>query len=77
MLWAGVIHHITGEHEWVSGGGVCKATCLHEPLTQEQLAEYEQECPFLNPSSAVMDRFRQFVFEPRFMNNIDKYVRFR
>lgn len=64
--WLGIVHHVTGEHEWADG------QCNHG-----QLIEAEHDAPLLQKDSKAHEAIRNVVLDPRFLNTLDHYVMFR
>ena len=62
----GVIHHVTGEHEWADG------QCNHGPLV-----ETETDKTFLVKDSKAHEAIRSVVLDPRFLTTLHYYVYFR
>ncbi|XP_062379106.1 uncharacterized protein LOC134067711 isoform X2 [Sardina pilchardus] len=64
-LWTGLLHHVTGEHEWALGA------CHHGPL------EDSREKDWIQQGSLAHQRLREIILEARWLKNIVKYLRFR
>nr|XP_055045767.1 uncharacterized protein LOC129431767 [Misgurnus anguillicaudatus] len=64
-LWTGVLHHVTGVHEWYFGA------CRHGPLEEDRNKEW------IPKGSAAHRRLQTIVYDARWLKNIPKYLSFR
>ncbi|XP_073721216.1 uncharacterized protein [Misgurnus anguillicaudatus] len=64
-LWTGVLHHVTGVHEWYFGA------CRHGPLEEDRNKEW------IPQGSAAHRRLQTIVYDARWLKNIPKYLSFR
>ena len=69
-MWRGVLHHVTGRHEWIDDeGGI--ATCQH-------ISEFEEKKDLLlKPGSDAHKALQQIILNPRTMKNVPYFVNFR
>ncbi|KAK7916712.1 hypothetical protein WMY93_012473 [Mugilogobius chulae] len=65
-LWTGVLHHVTGVHEWYFGA------CRHASLDEES-----QTKEWITKGSAAHHRLQQIVLDARWLKNVPKYLSFR
>ncbi|KAK7898837.1 hypothetical protein WMY93_019690 [Mugilogobius chulae] len=65
-LWTGVLHHVTGVHEWYFGA------CRHASLDEES-----QTKEWITNGSAAHHRLQQIVLDARWLKNVPKYLSFR
>ena len=70
--WAGVIHHVVDQHEWVLGQGLGPGRCDHGPIIEE-----ERTKPWLQSGSKPHTELRKVVFDARLQKNLTYYVNFR
>ena len=64
--WLGVVHHVTGEHEWGVG------QCSHGPLTTS-----EDGKTFLAKGSKSAEAVKKIVFDETWVKSLVHYVSFR
>ncbi|XP_065103967.1 uncharacterized protein [Paramisgurnus dabryanus] len=64
-LWSGVLHHVTGEHEWALGA------CQHGPLPEDR------EKAWLKKGSESHSRLTELVLDARWLKNVHKFLNFR
>ncbi|CAB1324762.1 unnamed protein product, partial [Coregonus sp. 'balchen'] len=64
--WITAVHHITNEHQWVTGDTL--NCCKHPPYTPEE----EGTRPWLNTSSAAYEAVRKFILNPRLLKDLEK-----
>lgn len=64
-MWIGVMHHVTGEHEWVLGA------CNHGPLIESR------EKDWILKDSIAHQRLYDIITDPRWLKSIPKYLTFR
>ena len=62
----GVLHHVGGEHSWATG------QCKHEPIN-----DMENNKKYLEKGSKAMAALRKIVLDPKWLNTLHYYVRFR
>ncbi|CAM4574040.1 unnamed protein product [Leuciscus chuanchicus] len=63
--WAGLLHHVTGEHAWALGA------CQHGPLVEDREKEWIQK------GSVAHQRLTEVVLDARWLKSIHKYLHFR
>ncbi|XP_078031471.1 uncharacterized protein LOC144467044 isoform X1 [Epinephelus lanceolatus] len=64
-LWRGVLHHVTGEHEWALG------VCQHGPLPQDS------DQAWMKKGSEAHVRLAEIILDARRLKNVHKYLSFR
>ncbi|XP_065133775.1 uncharacterized protein [Paramisgurnus dabryanus] len=64
-MWAGLLHHVTGEHAWALGA------CQHGPLVEDREKEWIQK------GSVAHQRLTEVVLDARWLKSIHKYLHFR
>lgn len=69
--WKGLLHHVTGRHEWALGDGGGPARCEHDPLPDSWKTKTIAE------GSPAHIALREIVLDQRLVNSIDYYTRFR
>ena len=65
--WEGIVHHVTGSHEWIGGG------CEHSDLVERD----SQEKSPLAKDSLAMKLLRDLVLDRRFLKSMSYYVEAR
>lgn len=68
--WRGLLHHTTGRHDWVLGGGVGSGKCDHS----DALPAREE---YLKPGSPAHLALTNIAMDERFLKNVPFYVNFR
>uniref|UniRef100_UPI0037E704BE uncharacterized protein n=1 Tax=Semicossyphus pulcher TaxID=241346 RepID=UPI0037E704BE len=63
--WAGLLHHVTGEHVWALGA------CQHGPLVEDREKEWIQK------GSVAHQRLTEVVLDARWLKSVHKYLHFR
>ncbi|KAJ8026489.1 hypothetical protein HOLleu_31320 [Holothuria leucospilota] len=69
--WKGLLHHVTGKHEWVFGDGGGPAQCEHGPLPESWKMKTIAE------GSPAHIALREIVLDQRLINSFDYYTKFR
>ena len=69
--WRGMLHHVTGVHEWVDGY-LTNPACEHEPM--EEPTDGKQ---WLEPGSSAHRALIDVATDSTFLNKIPNYKRFR
>ena len=69
--WRGILHHVTGEHDWLDGC-FSNPQCEHEPM--EEPADGKTWLVAKSPAHMALGKV---IFEQRFMNNVHRYTNFR
>lgn len=64
--WIGLLHHITDEHEWVSGDSVNK--CDHAPYSEEE----RRKRPWLSSESNAFEVLKKVVLDKRLLKDLEK-----
>lgn len=64
-MWTGVVHHVTGEHEWMLGA------CHHGPL------EEERDKAWIVKGSVAHEALTAIVFNVRWLKEVEKFLSFR
>lgn len=64
-MWTGVVHHVTGEHEWMLGA------CHHGPL------EEERDKAWIVKGSVAHEALAAIVFNVRWLKEVEKFLCFR
>lgn len=73
-IWAGVLHHVVGEHEWFlpySDAG--PSSCRHDPISEDTMRDKE----WMKKGSPPHEALRKIVLDKRFLHNIPYYLNFR
>uniref|UniRef100_A0A8W8M4P9 Uncharacterized protein n=1 Tax=Magallana gigas TaxID=29159 RepID=A0A8W8M4P9_MAGGI len=73
-IWAGVLHHVVGEHEWFlpySDAG--PSSCRHNPISEDTMRDKE----WMKKGSPPHEALRKIVLDKRFLHNIPYYLNFR
>ena len=65
--WCGVLHHVCGEHTWATG------QCKHDAIEDVALSNKN----YLEKGSKAMAALRKLVLDPKWLNTLHYYVRFR
>lgn len=65
-MWRGVLHHVSGEHEWALG------RCRHGSLGDES-----KEREIIPPGSTAHVALSQIVLNRRWLSNVEKFLTFR
>ncbi|KAL7374088.1 hypothetical protein ABVT39_021647 [Epinephelus coioides] len=65
-MWVGVLHHVTGKHEWSRG------KCDHGPLD-----ESTRDKELMVPGSAPHEALQQVMFNSCWLKDVAKYLTFR
>ncbi|XP_037635921.1 uncharacterized protein LOC119494253 [Sebastes umbrosus] len=65
-MWRGVLHHVTGVHEWGLG------RCQHEPLPA---ASHGKDC--MLSGSAAHEALSKIVLNRRWLKDVEKFLTFR
>ena len=73
MRWRGILHHVTGVHQWVStlGEGYGPVTCEHGELP------FEWQSKILKADSPPHKALQEIVLNQTFLKKIPYYVNFR
>ena len=72
-VWAGVLHHVVDEHEWVlSYSSRGQPRCSHGPLSEDDRTK-----KYLKKGSPAMKALREIVLNKRLLNNVHYYLNFR
>ena len=61
-----MLHHISGEHEWIDG------QCQHGPLVAS-----ETDKMYLDKNSKAFEAIRKVVLDPKFVKSLCHYATFR
>ncbi|KAG1952354.1 hypothetical protein F2P79_010275 [Pimephales promelas] len=64
-LWSGILHHVTGEHEWALGD------CQHGQLPEDR------DKAWLKKGSESHSRLTELVLDARWLKNVHKFLNFR
>ncbi|XP_055003986.1 uncharacterized protein LOC129407298 [Boleophthalmus pectinirostris] len=64
-LWTGLLHHVTGVHQWYFG------SCHYDPL------ESEMNKPLIPKGSVAHQRLRDLVLDSRWLKTVTKFLSFR
>ncbi|XP_020786323.2 uncharacterized protein LOC110165467 [Boleophthalmus pectinirostris] len=64
-LWTGLLHHVTGVHQW------CFGSCDHD------LLESERNKPLIPKDSVAHQRLRDLMLDLRWLNTVTKFLSFR
>lgn len=64
-MWTGLLHHVTGEHEWALDA------CHHGPLTDDRDKEWIQK------GSVAHDALSEIVLNESWLREVEKYLSFR
>ena len=64
--WIGLLHHISGEHEWETG------ECDHE-----EIDEQESHLPYFEKNGKDFEAVQMIVLDKRWMESLKYYIRFR
>ncbi|CAL8235878.1 unnamed protein product [Boreogadus saida] len=64
-MWAGVLHHVTGEHVWALGA------CQHGPLVEDK------EKDWIARNSVAHQRLTEIILDDRWLRGVHKYLHFR
>lgn len=64
-MWVGVLHHVTGEHEWALGA------CHHGPLVDSREKEW------IVKNSPPHQKLREIILDTRWLKNVHLYLPFR
>lgn len=64
-MWAGLLHHVTGEHEWALGA------CHHGPLSDNRDKEW------IEKGSVAHRALIEIVLNARWLGEVVKYLGFR
>ena len=56
-MWAGLLHHVTGEHEWALGA------CRHGPLVDSR------EKDWIVKNSPAQQKLREIIMDIRWLKN--------
>ena len=65
-IWLGVLHHVCGEHKWAT------SECSHGDLS---LVNEPKEA--LKKDSNAIETLRKVILDPRFVDGLKFYTRFR
>ncbi|KAJ0060515.1 hypothetical protein NL108_014994 [Boleophthalmus pectinirostris] len=64
-LWTGLLHHVTGVHQW------CFGSCDHD------LLESERNKPLIPKDSVAHQRLRDLMLDLRWLKTVTKFLSFR
>ncbi|KAK0151929.1 hypothetical protein N1851_006699 [Merluccius polli] len=64
-MWAGILHHVTGVHEWALGA------CHHGPLSENRDKDWIQK------GSVAHDALNEVVLDERWLREVVKFLGFR
>ena len=64
-MWTGLLHHVTGEHQWGLGG------CYHGPLEENSNKE------LIPKGSTAHRKITELIMDERWSKTIPKYLTFR
>ncbi|KAK0141127.1 hypothetical protein N1851_021867 [Merluccius polli] len=64
-MWVGLLHHVTGEHEWA----LC--ACRHGPLVDSR------EKDWIVKNSPAQQKLREIILDIRWLKNVHLYLPFR
>ncbi|KAK7158574.1 hypothetical protein R3I94_005029 [Phoxinus phoxinus] len=64
-MWVGVLHHVTGEHEWALGA------CHHGPLVDSR------EKDWIVKNSPPHQKLREIILDSRWLKSVHLYLPFR
>ncbi|XP_056450124.1 uncharacterized protein LOC130385575 [Gadus chalcogrammus] len=64
-MWVGLLHHVTGEHEWALGA------CRHGPLVDSR------EKDWIVKNSPAQQKLREIIMDIRWLKNVHLYLPFR
>ena len=70
-IWAGVIHHVTDEHQWMFNYGSGSNSCSHGSLAEERDTEW------LKKGSKAHQALMKIVLDRRLKNNVSYFLNFR
>ncbi|KAK7883964.1 hypothetical protein WMY93_027087 [Mugilogobius chulae] len=65
-MWIGLLHHVTGEHEWSLGA------CQHDPLQ-----ESERSKDWIVKGSPPHKALTEIILKDRWLKEVPKYLKFR
>lgn len=64
-MWIGLLHHVTGEHEWALD------SCQHGPLVDERDKDWIQK------GSVAHEALKEIILNERWLHQVPKYLHFR
>ncbi|CAL9697748.1 unnamed protein product [Knipowitschia caucasica] len=64
-MWSGVLHHVTGEHEWTLGA------CYHGPLSDDR------DKTLIVKGSEAHEALSGIVLNERWLRDVEKFLTFR
>jgi hypothetical protein len=67
--WLGMLHHITNEHQWISGETVVK--CDHAPYSAEEAAKR----PWLSQDSKALQLLRAIALDKRLLKDLERVTK--
>ncbi|XP_072170258.1 uncharacterized protein [Diadema setosum] len=68
--FAGVLHHVVNEHEWLFTVDGRAGECDHEPLE-------DATTPWLSPGSPPHQKLKEIIMDKRFLKSLPYYTDFR
>lgn len=64
-MWIGLLHHVTGEHEWALDA------CQHGPLADERDKDW------IPKGSVAHEALMEIVLNERWLQQVPRYLHFR